>query len=125
MKNKRLSVVNAVQSKYATAINLLAQAYGCGDNNLSCAMVDENGVDYMACHSFWDVQDYAEFSSDELRNAFISQLEDKALFVEALANLKERCVLDGDPKQNLDQAFALWKLSEIKNERDEADQLIA
>ena len=113
---KNLSVVNIIPAAYLDLINALAEAYGCGPNNMSVPLGTDNEVTHYGCHSFWRVDDYAEFSSDELRNAFISQLdiELQGPMQAAVASLYERTVLHGDPQQNWQAALAELGLTEIQ-----------
>lgn len=108
---KNLSVVNAVPAQYEKWIDLLAEAYGCGSNSMSVNAVDADGNKWTMCHSYWEVEDYAIFSSDELRNAFIDTLDDKDEILKAVDNLKERCVLNGIPYENRDLALQEWQLT--------------
>ena len=41
-----LSVVNIIPNAHKDAINLIAEAYGCGPNNLSVKLIDSNGAVY-------------------------------------------------------------------------------
>ena len=116
---KNLSVVNIIPTAYLDLINALAEAYGCGPNNMSVPLYQDNDeVTHYGCHSFWRVDDYAEFSSDELRNAFISQLEVELQepMQAAVAALYERTVLHGDPQQNWQAALQALGLTQIEPE---------
>lgn len=111
-----LSVVNIIPAVYLVLINALAEAYGCGPNNISAPLCKGGEITHYGCHSFWRPDDYAEFSSDELRNAFISQLdaELQAPMQEAISSLYERVVVDGDPQQNWQAALSELGLTEIQ-----------
>lgn len=111
-----LSVVNIIPTAYLDLINALAEAYGCGPNNISVPLQTNDEITHYGCHSFWRPDDYAEFSSDELRNAFISQLdaELQAPMQAAISNLYERIIVDGDPQQNWQAALAELGLTEIQ-----------
>lgn len=104
---KNLSVVNIIPIAYLNLINALAEAYGCGPNNMSVPLCKGGEITHYGCHSFWRVDDYAEFSSDELRNVFISQLDTELQepMQAAVAALYERTVLHGDPQQNWQAAL--------------------
>lgn len=116
-----LSVVNIIPITYLELINALAEAYGCGPNNMSVPLGTDNEVTHYGCHSFWRIEDYAEFSSDELRNAFISQLdlELQEPMQAAISALYERVVVDGDPQQNWQSALAELGLTEHNAEKTE------
>lgn len=113
-----LSVVNIIPTAYLNLINALAEAYGCGPNNMSVPLCTDGEVTHYGCHSFWRVDDYAEFSSDELRNAFISQLsvELQEPMQAAISALYERVVVDGDPQQNWQAALQELGLTQIEPE---------
>lgn len=112
-----LSVVNVVPIFYLKLIDALAEAYGCGPNNISVPLCDKSGVvTHYGCHSFWRIEDYAEFSSDELRNAFISQLsvELQEPMQAAVASLYERTVLHGDAQENWQAALQELGLTKLE-----------
>lgn len=113
-----LSVVNIIPITCLDLINALAEAYGCGPNNMSVPLCTNGEVTHYGCHSFWRVDDYAEFSSDELRNAFISQLdlELQEPMQAAISALYERVVVDGDPQQNWQAALQELGLTQIEPE---------
>lgn len=113
---KNLSVVNIIPAAYLNLINVLAKAYGCGLNNMSVPLCKDGAVTHYGCHSYWRVDDYAEFSSDELRNAFISQLpvEPQELMQAAISALYERVVVDGDPQQNWQAALQALGLTQVE-----------
>ena len=114
---KELSVVNIIPAAYLASINALAEVYECGPNNISVPLCNKDGeVTHYGCHSFWRVDDYAEFSSDELRNAFISQLdlELQEPMQAAISALYERVVVDGDPQQNWDAALKELGLTQVE-----------
>lgn len=125
---KNLSVVNIIPAAYLALINALAEVYECGPNNMSVALCtnDNDEVTHYGCHSFWRIDDYAEFSSDELRNAFISQLDPdlQEPMQAAVASLYERTVLNGDPQQNWKAALAELGLTEHNAEKIDIDSLI-
>ncbi len=98
-----LSVVNIIPIAYLNLINALAEVYKCGPNNISVPLCNKDGeITHYGCHSYWRIEDYAEFSSDELRNAFISQLDPdlQEPMQAAVAALYERTVLHGDAQEN-------------------------
>lgn len=113
-----LSVVNIIPTAHLNLINALAEAYGCGPNNISVPLGKDGEVTHYGCHSFWRVDDYAEFSSDELRNAFISQLsvELQEPMKAAVAALYERTVLNGDAQENWQSALGELGLSLVEAE---------
>ena len=105
-----LSVVNIIPDAHKDAINLIAEAYGCGPNNLSVKLQGEDGI-YWGCHSWWKPEDYAVFSDDELRQQlFPTELQP------ALEFLYERLVLDGDSQENWQVALSELGLSLIETE---------
>jgi hypothetical protein len=96
-----LSVVNIVPDAHKDSINQIAEAYGCGDNNLSVELIDSNGAIYWGCHSWWKPEDYAVFSDDGLRQQILpTELQP------ALEFLYERLVLDGDAQENWQAALS-------------------
>lgn len=105
-----LSVVNIIPDAHKDAINLIAEAYGCGPNNLSVKLQGEDGI-YWGCHSWWKPEDYAVFSDDELRQQIVP-----ADLQPALEHLYERLVLDGDDQENWQAALALKGLSVVEEE---------
>lgn len=114
---KNLSVVNIIPAAHLALINALAEAYGCGPNNISVALCNKDGeVTHYGCHSFWRVDDYAQFSSDELRNAFISQLDPdlQEPMQAAISALYERVIVDGDPQQNWQAALNDLDLTQVE-----------
>ena len=105
-----LSVINIIPDVHKDAINLIAEAYGCGSNNLSVKLQGEDGI-YWGCHSWWKPEDYAVFSDDELRQQLVPiELQP------ALEHLYERLVLDGDSQENWQTALALNGLSVAQEE---------
>ena len=105
-----LSVVNIIPDAHKNAINLIAEAYGCGPNNLSVKLQGEDGI-YWGCHSWWKPEDYTVFSDDELRQQIVpDDLQP------ALEHLYERLVLDGDAQENWQAALALKGLSVVEEE---------
>ena len=102
-----LSVVNIIPDAHKDAINLIAEAYGCGPNNLSVKLQGEDGI-YWGCHSWWKPEDYAVFSDDDLRQ--------QAVLQPSLEFLYERLMLDGDAQENWTAALALNRLSEVLEE---------
>ena len=104
-----LSVVNIIPDAHKDAINQIAEAYGCGSNNLSVKLIDSNGVIYWGCHSWWKPEDYAVFSDDELRQQLVpTELQP------SLEHLYERLVLDGVAQENWQAALALNGLSVVE-----------
>lgn len=95
-----LSVVNIVPNDHKDAINQIAEAYGCGENNLSVMLIDSNGAVYWGCHSWWKPEDYALFSDDELRQQVVPiELQPSLEF------LYERLMLDSDAQENWQSAL--------------------
>ena len=90
-----LSVVNIVPNAHKSAINQIAELYGCGENNISVKLIDSNGAIYWGCHSWWKPEDYAVFSDDELRQQAVpTELQPSLDF------LYERLMLDGNAQEN-------------------------
>ena len=105
-----LSVVNIIPDTHKDAINLIAEAYGCGSNNLSVKLQGADGV-YWGCHSWWKPEDYAIFSDGGLRQQVVpTELQP------SLEHLYERLVLDGDAQENWQAALALKGLSVVQAE---------
>ena len=106
-----LSVVNIIPDAHRDAINQIAEAYGCGSNNLSVKLQGADGI-YWGCHSWWKPEDYALFSDPDLR-AQIIPVE----LPTSLEFLYERLVLDGDAQENWQAALIELGLSlvEIKH----------
>ena len=111
-----LSVVNIIPTAYLNLINALAEAYGCGPNNMSVPLSKNSEITHYGCHSFWRIDDYAEFSSNELRNAFISQLDPdlQEPMQAAVAALYERTVLNGDAQENWQAALQELGLTKLE-----------
>ena len=104
-----LSVVNIIPDAHKNAINLIAEAYGCGPNNLSVKLQGEDGI-YWGCHSWWKPEDYTVFSDDELRQQIVpDDLQP------ALEHLYERLVLDGDAQENWQAALTELELSVVES----------
>ena len=106
-----LSVVNIITDAHKDAINQIAELYGCGENNLSVNLIDNNGAVFWGCHSWWKPEDYALFSDDGLRAQVVP-----AELAPALGHLYERLMLDGDAQENWTAALALHGLSEVLEE---------
>ena len=105
-----LSVVNIIPDAHKDAINMIAEAYGCGPNNLSVKLQGEDGI-YWGCHSWWKPEDYAIFSDGGLRQQVVpTELQP------SLELLYERLVLDGDSQENWQAALALNGLSVVQEE---------
>ena len=95
-----LSVVNIIPDTHKDAINQIAEAYGCGENNISVKLVDSTGAIYWGCHSWWKPEDYAMFSDADLRAQVVpSEL------LPSLEFLYERLMLDGESQENWQQAL--------------------
>ena len=95
-----LSVVNIVPDAHRVAVNAIAEGYGCGPDNLSVKLQNEDGSIYWGCHSWWNPEDYAQFSDAELRAQIVpSEL------LPSLEYLYERLVLDGDAQENWQSAL--------------------
>lgn len=104
-----LSVVNIIPDAHKDAINLIAEAYGCGPNNLSIKLQGEDGI-YWGCHSWWKPEDYAVFSDDGLRQQVVpTELQP------ALEFLYERLMLDGDAQENWQAALTELRLSVVES----------
>lgn len=106
-----LSVVNIVPNAHKEAINQIAEAYGCGPNNLSVKLKDGGGKVFWGCHSWWKPEDYALFYDEELRAQIIPP--------ELLPSLEffyERLVLDGDSQENWQAVLSELGLSLIETE---------
>ena len=108
-----LSVVNIIPDTHKDAINLIAEAYGCGPNNLSVELIDSNGAVYWGCHSWWNPEDYAMFSDDELRQQVVpTELQPSLEF------LYERLLLDCGAQENWQQALVEMRLSLVEHTVD-------
>lgn len=105
-----LSVVNIVPNAHKSAINQIAELYGCGENNISVKLIDSNGAIYWGCHSWWKPEDYALFSDSELRAQIIP-----AELLPSLEFLYERLMLDGDSQENWQAALSELGLSIIED----------
>lgn len=96
-----LSVVNIVPDAHREAINQIAELYGCGANNLSVELTDNEGNIFWGCHSWWKPEDYAVFSDGELRQQVVPvELQP------ALEFLYERLMLDGNAQENWQAALS-------------------
>ena len=95
-----LSVVNIVPDVHKDAVNQIAEAYGCGPDNLSVKLQDAEGNIFWGCHSWWKPEDYAVFSDEELRNQVVPD-ELKP----SLEHLYERLMLDGSSQANWQSAL--------------------
>ncbi len=117
-KTYNLSVVNIAPEQYKDVINDIAEAYGCGDNSLSVKLQDSVGNIYWGCHSWWNVDDYAEFTDPVKRADKFAEYpaEQQTLFNAALDSLYERLVLDGDATANRDVALATLGLTVYNEE---------
>lgn len=96
-----LSVVNIVPNAHKDAVNQIAEAYGCGANNLSVKLQDAEGNVFWGCHSWWKPEDYAVFSDDELRAQVVP-----AELAPSLEFLYERLMLDVNSQENWQAALA-------------------
>lgn len=106
-----LSVVNIVPDAYKGAINQIAEAYGCGPNNLSVKLKDGGGKVFWGCHSWWKPEDYAQFSDDELRQQIVPvELQPSLEF------LYERLMLDGNAQENWQSALEELNLLTVQEE---------
>lgn len=110
-----LSVVNISPDSHKDVINKIAELYGCGPTNLSVKLQDGTGNIYWGCHSWWNVDDYAEFTDADKRAEMFAEYpaEQQALFNAALESLYERAVLDGVASENRDAAYAELGLSVV------------
>ena len=109
-----LSVVNIVPDAHKDAINQIAEAYGCGPNNLSVKLKDGGGKVFWGCHSWWKPEDYAVFSNEELRNQMVP--DD---LKPALEYLYERLSLDGSSQENWQSALDELSLTLVETEINE------
>ena len=107
-----LSVVNIIPDAHKDAVNVIAELYGCGENNLGVRLIDADGI-YWGCHSWWKPEDYALFSDEELRAQIIP-----AELLPSLEYLHERLVLDGDAQDNWQQALVEMGLSLVEHAMD-------
>lgn len=106
-----LSVVNIVPNAHKDVINQIAEAYGCGPNNLSVKLKAGNGRVYWGCHSWWKPEHYALFSNDELRSQLVpDELKPSLEF------LYERLMLDGDAQENWQTALEELNLVTVQEE---------
>lgn len=117
-KTYTLSVVNIAPEQYKDVINAIGEAYGVGSNSLSVKLQDAKGAIYWGCHSWWNVDDYAEFTDPEKRALKFAEypVEQQALFNAALESLYERLVLGGIPADNKDLAYSELGLSVVELE---------
>ena len=106
-----LSVVNIIPDEHKAAVNQVAALFGCGENNISVKLIDSNGAVYWGCHSWWNPEDYALFSDEELRAQIIP-----AELLPSLEFLYERLVLDGDSQENWQAVLSELGLSLIETE---------
>lgn len=112
-----LSVVNIIPIAYLKPINALAEAYGCGPNNISVPLVNKDGeITHYGCHSFWRIEDYAEFTDDTARKIVIATLptEPQDAINAAVAALYERTVLHGDAQENWQAALNELGLTQVE-----------
>lgn len=116
-----LSVVNIIPVAYLNLINALAEAYGCGPNNLSVPLCTDGEVTHYGCHSYWRIEDYVEFTDDTARKAKIKELplELQDAINAAVASLYERTVLHGNAQENWQAALAELGLTEHNAEKTE------
>ena len=106
-----LSVVKIVPNAHKDAVNQIAEAYGCGANNLSVKLQDAEGNVFWGCHSWWKPEDYAVFSDDELRQQVLpTELQPSLEF------LYERLMLDGSSQVNWQSALDELGLSLVEAE---------
>ena len=106
-----LSVVNIIPDEHREAVKQVAALYGCGENNLSVKLIDSNGAVYWGCHSWWNPEDYAMFSDDELRQQVVpTELQPSLEF------LHERMMLDGDAQGNWQAALTELNLTMYNHE---------
>lgn len=104
-----LSVVNIVPDAHKDAVNQIAELYGCGENNLSVKLINNNGDIFWGCHSWWKPEDYAQFSDDELRQQVVP-----AELQPSLEFLYERLMLDGNAQDNWQAALDELGLSLVE-----------
>lgn len=106
-----LSVVNIVPDAHKDGINQIAEAYGCGPDNLSVKLIDGEGKVFWGCHSWWKPEDYELFSNEELRNQMVPD-ELKP----SLEHLYERLMPDGDAQENWQSALSELNLTTVQEE---------
>ena len=109
-----LSVVNIVPDAHKDAVNQIAEAYGCGSDNLSVKLQDTEGNIFWACHSWWKPEDYALFSDDVLRQQVVP-----AELQPSLEFLYERLMLDGNAQENWQSALDELSLTLVETEINE------
>lgn len=114
---KILSVVSIVPKADLAVMNALAEAYGCGPNNISVPLCNKDGeVTHYGCHAPWRIEDYAEFTDDAARKAKIAELppELQDAINAAVAALYERTVLNGDAQENWQAALQELGLTQVE-----------
>ena len=104
-----LSVVNIVSDAYKDEVNQIAEAYGCGENNMSVKLQGADGT-YWGCHSWWKPEDYAQFSDADLRAQIVpTELQPSLEF------LYERLMLDGAAQENWQAALSELGLNPVED----------
>ena len=113
---KNLSVVSIIPAAYLALINALAEAYGCGPNNMSVPLCTNGEVTHYGCHSFWRIEDYAAFTDDAARKVVIATLppELQEAVNATIAALYERTVLHGDAQENWQAALQELGLTQVE-----------
>ena len=95
---------------HLVAVNQIAELYDCGENNLSVKLIDSNGGIHWGCHAWWQPEDYAIFSDEELRAQIIP-----AELLPSLEFLYERLMLDGDSQENWQTVLSELGLSVVED----------
>jgi hypothetical protein len=99
-----LSVVNISKDIYKDKVNAVATSVGCGLDSLSVKLQDADGNIYWGCHAWWSKSDYEAYHNMPIPTEY----------QEAMSNLYERTVLDGNPQQNFEAALSELGLSIVK-----------
>lgn len=114
-EEKKVSVVHIIPEQYQKAINAFAEAFGCGENNLSCELLDANGGVFFGGHSWWRASDYAIFMNIDVRNQVIAKTN-IANIEDALDQLHGRVLFDGNHTENWAAALSELGLTEKTSE---------
>lgn len=101
---QNLSIVNIIHHDYLEAINQLAEILGMGKDSISIPLTNN----YYACHSWWSVEKYIAFKSYATYSALGLDINE---YKDALDNLKEYIVVDGNPQENFQYALSDLGLS--------------
>ena len=105
-----LSVVNICHDDFKAILDMLAEYYGCGSNNLSIKLENESKEIFWGCHSWWKPEDYEFFSKAPMPVGF----ED---FQVARDNLIEVIGVEGEaPINTWNNALESLNLKRFKEE---------